>query len=79
MLLLNVGDAAVVYDNTSDHGFKTGDIVIVVEKYSSNPLDERYYAVPEDEPFRGHDAYNNGWFVADSDVFKYLQEPTHIE
>ena len=73
-MLLKVGDKAVVYANTSDHYFNTGDVVVILEV-----KEDAYFAIIESEA----DAYKagdidfidtNGWFVNDDDVFAYVED-----
>ncbi len=74
MLLLKVGDKAVVYANTGGHYFELGTVVKIVEAYEFGDTQDHYFAVPESEEFDG-DYYNSGgWWVNDDEVFALKQE-----
>lgn len=74
MLLLKVGDKAVVYANTSDHYFEIGTVVKIVQLYEFGDTRDHYFAVPESEEFDGDYVSSDGWWVNDDEVFALKQE-----
>ena len=75
MLLLKVGDKAVVYANTGGHYFELGTVVKIVEVYTFGDTQDHYFAVPENEEFTNGDYYSSGgWWVNDDEVFALKQE-----
>lgn len=74
MLLLKVGDKAVVYANTGGHYFELGTVVKIVELYESDDTSDHYFAVPENEEFNGSYMDSDGWWVNDDEVFALTQE-----
>lgn len=71
---LKVGDKAVVYDNTGGHQFEIGTVVRIVELYENEGVTEHYFAVPENEEFKGSYMDSGGWWVNDDEVFALTQE-----
>ena len=74
MLLLKVGDKAVVYANTGGHYFELGTVVKIVELYEVGDTSDYYFAVPESEEFDGDYYSSDGWWVNDNEVFAFKQE-----
>lgn len=74
MLLLKVGDKAVVYANTGGHEFLLGTVVKIVELYENDDVKEYYFAVPENEKFDGDYDNSGGWWVGDDEVFALNHE-----
>ena len=74
MLKLKVGDKAVVYDNTGGHQFEMGTVVRIVQLYEFGDTRDHYFAVPENEEFKGSYMDCNGWWVNDAEVFALKQE-----
>lgn len=74
MLLLKVGDKAVVYANTGGHYFELGTVVKIVELYEVGDDKDYYFAVPENEEFDGDYCNNGGWWVGDDEVFALNHE-----
>ncbi len=74
MLKLKVGDKAVVYDNTGDHEFEMGTVVRIVELCENEGIPDHYFAVPENEEFKGSYMDSDGWWVDDDEVFALTQE-----